>query len=363
LIDLVGELVTIQAHLAEKSSSINNTELTGISEEFERLIGSLRDETMNIRMVEIGSSFSTFKRLVRDLSQKLGKKINFNTSGGETELDKTVVEKLKDPLVHILRNSLDHGIESEEIRIAAGKLPEGNISIAAAHLGSQVHIAISDDGKGLSTDFIKRKALEKGIITPDQDLTESEIFQLIFAAGFSTADQVSDLSGRGVGMDVVRQNIENLRGSIELKSEVGVGTTITLKLPLTLAIIDGLMFNLGNDFYIFPLSVVEECLEIKSEEINRVSGRNIINLRGDAIPYVIMRDKFDVDSPRPELEQIIITRIGDKRIGFVVDKVIGSHQTVIKSLGKALKNSEYISGATILGDGTLALIVQVHKLI
>ncbi len=363
LVDLVGELVTVQARLAEKTIYSKDSDLSLISEEIERLTSGLRDETMSIRMLQIGSTFSTYKRLVRDLSSDLGKSIELQTSGGETELDKTVIEQLKNPLVHLIRNSIDHGIENKEERQRAGKQEKGIITLSASHAGAQVYITIKDDGKGLNPEIIKNKAIEKNIIPVDSDLSDAEIFQLIFAPGFSTADSITDVSGRGVGMDVVKQNIESLRGTIEIESEVGTGTTITLKLPLTLAIIDGLMVVIDDDFYIIPLSSVEECLEINNEDINKVEGRNIINLRGEAVPYVLLRERFNITTQAPNLEQVVITQIGDKRIGFVVDKVIGGHQTVIKSLGKAMKKSEYISGATILGDGTVALIIEVNKLI
>ncbi len=363
LVDLVGELVTVQARLAEKTMYSKDAELSLISEEIERLTSGLRDDTMSIRMLQIGSTFSTYKRLVRDLSSDLGKSIELHTSGGETELDKTVIEQLKNPLVHLIRNSIDHGIENKNERLKAGKSEKGIISLSAAHAGAQVFITIKDDGKGLNPEIIKNKAIEKKIIPLDSDMTDAEIFQLIFAPGFSTAEKITGVSGRGVGMDVVKQNIESLRGAIEIESEVGRGTTITLKLPLTLAIIDGLMVVIEDDYYIIPLSSVEECLEIKKEDIDRVEGRNIINLRGEAVPYVLLRDTFGIETQGPDVEQVVITQVGDKRIGFVVDKVIGGHQTVIKSLGKALKNSEYISGATILGDGTVALIIAVNKLI
>ncbi|MFH2066459.1 MAG: chemotaxis protein CheA [Pseudomonadota bacterium] len=362
LVDLVGEMVTAQARLNQKASELNNPDLTLITEEIERLVAGLRDNTMSLRMLQIGVTFSSFKRLVRDLSNELGKEINLTTEGGETELDKTVIERLNDPLVHIIRNSIDHGIESPEVRQQAGKPKEGTIKLSAEHSGAHVAIRISDDGAGLDTQVIRAKAMEKGLITSDENLTDKDIFQFIFAPGFSTAKSVTDVSGRGVGMDVVKRNVESLRGTIEIESQKGKGTTITLKLPLTLAIIDGLMVNIGNNYFILPLSSVEECVELDKKKADKIKGRNILNVRGEVVPYIRLRDQFEIQQERPELEHIVITEVNGERIGFVVDSVIGGHQTVIKSLGPAFKDIQDISGATILGDGTVALILDVNKL-
>jgi two-component system, chemotaxis family, sensor kinase CheA len=362
LVDLVGEMVTAQARLNQKASELNNSDLTLITEEIERLVAGLRDNTMSLRMLQIGVTFSSFKRLVRDLSAELGKEIILTTDGGETELDKTVIERLNDPLVHIIRNSIDHGIENPEVRKQAGKPAQGTINLSARHTGAHVAIQISDDGAGLDTQVIRAKALEKGLITLDENLTEKEIFQLIFAPGFSTAKSVTDVSGRGVGMDVVKRNVESLRGTIEIESQKGKGTTITLKLPLTLAIIDGLMVNIGDDYFILPLSSVEECVELDKKKADKIKGRNILNVRGEVVPYIRLRDQFEIESEKPELEHIVITEVNGERIGFVVDNVIGGHQTVIKSLGPAFKDIQDVSGATILGDGTVALILDVNKL-
>jgi len=361
-VDLVGEMVTAQARLNQKASELNNSDLTLITEEIERLVAGLRDNTMSLRMLQIGVTFSSFKRLVRDLSAELGKEIILTTDGGETELDKTVIERLNDPLVHIIRNSIDHGIENPEVRKQAGKPAQGTINLSARHTGAHVAIQISDDGAGLDTQVIRAKALEKGLITLDENLTEKEIFQLIFAPGFSTAKSVTDVSGRGVVMDVVKINVESLHGTIEIESRKGKGTTITLKLPLTLAIIDGLMVNIGDDYFILPLSSVEECVELDKKKADKIKGRNILNVRGEVVPYIRLRDQFEIESEKPELEHMVITEVSGERIGFVVDNVIGGHQTVIKSLGPAFKDIQDVSGATILGDGTVALILDVNKL-
>lgn len=363
LVDLVGELVTVQASLSQKSQLQEDSELIRIAEEVERLTGELRDNTMSIRMVPIGSTFSKFKRLVRDLSSELGKEITMTTEGGDTELDKTVIERLHDPLVHIIRNSIDHGIEDPGRREAAGKPRQGTVRLSAVHSGAYVLIRISDDGKGLDAEAIRVRALEKGWIDPEAEPSREELFSLIFTPGFSTASQVTDVSGRGVGMDVVKRSIETLRGSIEVQSEPGKGTTITLKLPLTLAIIDGLLTEVGEGHFVLPLSVVEECVELKREDAERAQGGHFTHVRGEIVPYIPLRSLFSVESTPPEIEQIVIAEVEGSRVGFVVDQVIGQHQTVIKNLGKVYRDSREFSGATILADGTVALILDTHKLV
>lgn len=361
LVDLVGELVTVQASLSQKSSTQNDPDLVTIAEEVERLTSGLRDNAMSIRMLQIGTTFSNFKRLVRDLSNDLGKTIELTTEGGDTELDKTVIERLKDPLVHIIRNSIDHGIEMPEVRAQSGKPETGAIHLSARHAGANVLITISDDGKGLAPEVIRSKAESQGIISPDAELSNKEIYNLIFAPGFSTAEQVTDVSGRGVGMDVVKKSIEDLRGTIEIDSEAGKGTTIVLKLPLTLAIIDGLLVTIGKGHFVLPLASVEECVELPRETTGMEKGRHILNVRGEIVPYILLRDEYEIQEERPEIEQVVIMETNGKRIGFVVDDVIGGHQTVIKNMSTVFKEARDISGATILGDGTVALIVDVNK--
>jgi two-component system, chemotaxis family, sensor kinase CheA len=363
LVDLVGELVTIQARLSQFSTNNGNPDLILVAEEVERLTAELRDNTMSIRMMPIGTTFSNLKRLVRDLSSDLGKEIELVTEGAETELDKTVIEKLGDPLMHIIRNSIDHGIESPEQRLQAGKPRKGIILLKAEYKGAYVIITIDDDGRGLNTEAIKKKAIEKGLISNEAVISDKDTFNLIFAPGFSTAESVSNVSGRGVGMDVVKKTIDSLRGTIELKSINQKGTTIILKLPLTLAIINGLLVTIGHGYYIIPLAAVEECVELKREDGESSHGSNILNLRGEIVPYIRLRDRFGIMEDRPGMEHIIITDVHDKRVGFVVDKVIGGHQTVIKSLGPAFKHMKNLSGATILGDGTVALILDVNTLV
>jgi two-component system chemotaxis sensor kinase CheA len=319
---------------------------------------------MGIRMMPIGTTFSKFKRVVRDLSSELGKEAVLITEGAETELDKTVIERLSDPLVHLIRNCIDHGIEPPETREATGKPGQGTVHLSAIHSGAHVLIQIRDDGAGLDANGIRAKATEKGLVdgnTPD--LSDRELFQFILAPGFSTAKKVTDVSGRGVGLDVVKKAIDALRGSIEISSQKGLGTTITLKLPLTLAIIDGFLTRIGAENFVFPLSLVEECVELNRKSVNNSHGRNIANVRGDIVPYIRLRERFSIDGGPPPIEQIVITRVEDKRVGFVVDHIIGGHQTVIKNLGGFYRNVEGISGATILGDGTVALILDVPKLV
>jgi len=363
LVDFVGELVTTQAHLTTLASMSNNPELVSVAEELENLTSGLRDETMSIRMIPIGATFNSFRRLVRDLSGELGKEISLTTNGEETALDKTVIERLKDPLIHIVRNSIDHGIEDPEYRESKGKQREGTIHLSAIHSGANVLIRIEDDGAGLNQQIIRQKAIEKGLISEDDILSEKEINMMIFAPGFSTAAKVTEISGRGVGMDVVKKNIEALRGTIDIESKFGEGTTITLVLPLTLAIIDGLMVSIEGEYFILPLSDVEECVDLSKEEMDKVTGRNMLNLRGHAVPYIKLRESLEIGGVEPEQEQVVITNSDNKKIGLVVDEVIGGHQTVIKSLGPTMKQAKNISGATILGDGSLALILDVQKII
>lgn len=363
LVNLVGEMVTVQARLSQTVASMDHAGLHSISEEVERLTAELRDNTMSIRMLPIGTTFSKFKRLVRDLSGELGKDIVLVTDGGETELDKTVIERLNDPLVHLIRNCIDHGIELPGVREAAGKRRQGSVHLSAMHSGANVLISVTDDGAGLDADAIKSKALEKGLITAETELSEKELFSLIFAPGFSTAGQITSISGRGVGMDVVKRSIDALRGSIDVSSQKAMGTTITLKLPLTLAIIDGLLVKVGDGHYVLPLSIVEECMELTREDVARAHGRNITHVRGGIVPYIRLRERFAITGNAPEVEQIVITESPGGNVGFVVDSVVGEHQTVIKNMGRIYRDVDVISGATILGDGTVALIMDVPKLV
>ncbi len=363
LVDLVGELVTVQASLSRLASTRRVPELRTIAEHVDRLTSELRDNTMSIRMLPIGTTFNKFKRLVRDLSKELGKEIVLTTEGAETELDKTVIERLNDPLVHLIRNCIDHGIEPPDVRRSVGKPAHGTVRLSAVHSGANVLISIADDGMGLDEEAVRRKAVERGLIGPDTELGRKEIFSLIFAPGFSTAGKVTNVSGRGVGLDVVKRNIEALRGSIDIGSEKGKGTAVTLKLPLTLAIIDGLLVKIGKTFFVLPLSLVEECVELSREDVARAHGRRMALIRGEIVPYIRLRERFSINGDIPAIEQIVVTSTASDKVGFVVDKVMGEHQTVIKNLGKMYRDVEWISGATILGDGTVALILDIPKLL
>lgn len=363
LVDLVGELVIAQARLGQIALNRDDPELFNIAEVVERLAANLRDNTLNIRMVPIGTTFARFKRLVRDLSTELGKDIDLVTEGAETELDKTVIERLGDPLVHLIRNCCDHGIEAPAERTAGGKPAKGTVQLSAYYSGASVLIEIHDDGRGLDSSAIRAKAVQRGLIEDSARLSERELFGLVFLPGFSTAKQVSNLSGRGVGLDVVKRSISALRGSVELESEAGRGTTITLKLPLTLAIIDGLLVSVGEGRYVLPMSLVEECVELTEEDVERSNGNQFASVRGELVPYVRLRDWFGVKGARPPIEQIAIATSDGVRCGVVVDQVIGQHQTVIKTLGTMYKDVEGLSGATILGDGAVALIVDLAKLV
>ncbi len=363
LVDLVGELVTVQARLSQKAATQNDQDLLAIAEEVVRLTDELRDNTMSIRMLPIGTTFNKFRRLVRDLSNDLGKTIVMTTEGEETELDKTVIDQLNDPLVHLIRNSIDHGVEVPEIRETTGKSPEGRIHLSAKHSGGYVLIEIRDDGAGLDPEVLRAKAINKGLLAADANPSEQEIFDFLFAPGFSTAETVTDVSGRGVGMDVVKKGIESLRGSIEICSKMGSGTSIILKLPLTLAIIDGLLVKIGTDHFVLPLAAVEECIELTGEETIQVRARNMMAFRGKALSYLNLRQGFNIPGDAPATEKIVITEVNGVHIGLAVDQVIGQHQTVIKSLSEVYRGVKGFSGATILGDGTVALILDVNMLV
>ncbi len=363
LMDRVGELVIAQARLSQIAHSGTDLAIKAIAEEIERLASGLRDSTMGVRMVPMGSLFGRFRRLVHDLSRDLGKPVDFVTVGEDTEMDKTMIERLADPLVHLIRNAIDHGIESAEDRARTAKSATGRIELAARYVGAQVLVTVQDDGAGLNTARIRAKAEENGLIPPGANLSEHEIHQFLFHPGFSTAKTISALSGRGVGMDVVKRTIEAMRGTIDLTTIPGHGSSVTLRLPLTLAIIDGLLIRVGEGRYIIPLSAVEECIELTAEAEARAKGRSFLNVRGDLVPFLRLRDVFDADGQPDPHQKVIVSSIGDTRVGLVVDQIIGSHQTVIKSLSKLHSDVTMFSGATILGDGSAALILDVAQLV
>ena len=359
LIDLVGELVIAGASanlLAQKSKNGDLVEATSV---LSRLVENIRDSALQLRMVQIGDTFTRFNRVVRDVSKDLGKEIELLISGAETELDKTVVEKIGDPLMHLIRNSLDHGIEPVALRLQRGKPACGRVSLNAYHDSGSIVIQIADDGGGLNKEKITAKALERGVIQPGETLSDNEIVNLIFEPGFSTVDKVSNLSGRGVGMDVVRRNIQALRGAVDVASVDGEGATFTIRLPLTLAIIDGFLVGVGKAAYVIPLDTVVECIEQK----NMPSDRNFLNLRGEALPFIRLRDLFEVPGEAPPRESIVVVQFAGQRAGIVVDQLMGEFQTVIKPLGVMFPHLRGIGGSTILGSGEVALILDVAALV
>jgi two-component system, chemotaxis family, sensor kinase CheA len=362
LMDRVGELVIAQARLSQLAANGSDLSIKVIAEEIERLAASLRDTTMGARMVPIGSLFGRFRRLVHDLSRDLAKPVDFVTLGEDTELDKTMIECLADPLVHLIRNAIDHGIEDSAARVSAGKTEQGRIELHAVHSGAQVLVTVRDNGGGLNTARIRAKAEEQGLIAVGASLSDNEIHQFLFHPGFSTAQAISALSGRGVGMDVVKRTIENMRGSIDLATTPGQGTTVTLRLPLTLAIIEGLLIRVGEGRYIIPLSAVEECVELTDAD-ERSRGRNFLNVRGDLVPFLRLRDLFGTPGSADRHQKTIIIATGETRVGLVADQILGNHQTVIKSLSKLHSDVTMFSGATILGDGKAALIIDVAQLV
>ncbi|MBK1656667.1 chemotaxis protein CheA [Paracraurococcus ruber] len=362
LMDRVGELVICQARLHQLAGAGADPGLTAVAEEIGRLVSELRDTTMGIRMVPIGSLFTRFRRLLHDLSRDLGKPVELVTSGEETELDKTMIERMADPLVHLIRNAVDHGLEAPDAREAAGKPRAGGIRLVARHAGAEVLVTVADDGRGLDAERIRAKAVENGLIAADARLTEPEIHQLIFHPGFSTAREISAISGRGVGMDVVKRTIEALRGSIEVTSRPGHGTEVTLRLPLTLAIIEGLLVRVGRGIYAIPLSAVEECVELPPDEASR-GGFSLLSIRGALVPFLRLRELLRTGTAPDPYQKVVIIAAGEHRVGLVVDQILGSHQTVIKSLSRLHADVKTFSGATILGDGTVALILDVAQLL
>jgi two-component system chemotaxis sensor kinase CheA len=362
LMNLVSELVTTQARLSLYAESKTSNELVSISENVQKLSRQLRDIAFSIVLVPIETLITRFHRLVRDLSHELGKEVAFRSEGTETELDKTIIENLTDPLLHMIRNSIDHGIESGDEREKKGKHRRGEILLKAFYSGANVVIQIIDDGAGIDIDYIRQKAIEKGLTTKDANLSKKDILDFLFAPGFSTAKRVTDVSGRGVGMDVVRQQISKIRGEIELDSELEKGTTVTLKLPLTLSIIDGLLVKVEETYFVIPLSAVEKIHAVEQEHLFK-QFNDLVTLDNEQIPYLHLRKEFDLAKSENSTEQVIVITYEEKRVGLVVDSIIGEYQAVLKPLGKYYKNQDIISGATILGDGTVALVLDTNKTI
>jgi len=368
LMDRVGELVIVQSRLSQLASGHgsavgNELALRSISEEIERLAGELRDTMMVLRMVPVASLFSRFRRLVHDLARETGKSITLSTEGETTEVDKTMIERLADPMVHLIRNACDHGLETPEDRRAAGKPEAGQVHLSAHQAGGEVLITIRDDGRGIDRERVRAKAEAQGLIQPGQPISDHDLLQMIFHPGFSTAAQVTNLSGRGVGMDVVKRTIESLRGAIDITSAPGEGSTVVLRIPLTLAIIDGLLVRVGEGRYVIPLGAVEECLELSLEEDLRSRGRSFITLRDRLVPFLRLREIFETGTRPDPHQKIVVIATGTERVGLVVDQIIGSHQTVIKSMSPLHRDVATFAGATILGDGGVALILDVAQLV
>jgi two-component system chemotaxis sensor kinase CheA len=359
LIDLVGELVIAGASanlLAQKSGESNLVEATSV---LSRLVENIRDSALQLRMVQIGETFNRFQRVVRDVSKEINKDIELVITGAETELDKSVVEKIGDPLMHLVRNAMDHGIEPAQVRLAHGKPATGQVSLNAYHDSGSIVIEVVDDGGGLNVEKIQAKAVERGLIQPGQVLGEQEIVNLIFEPGFSTADKVSNLSGRGVGMDVVKKNITALRGTVEVRTELGVGSRFIIRLPLTLAIIDGFLTSVSASSYVIPLDNVVECMELREDD----TRGNMLNLRGEVLPFVRLREMFEIANTRPPRENVVVVQYSGQKAGIVVDQLLGEFQTVIKPLGALFRNVRGIGGSTILGSGEVALILDVQALV
>ncbi|KPC46128.1 Chemotaxis sensor histidine kinase CheA [Pseudomonas amygdali pv. morsprunorum] len=364
LINLVGELVIASAGASLLARSCDNDPLQEASSTVSGLVEQILDGALHLRMIPIGDTFNRFRRVVRDVSQELGKDIDLIINGAETELDKTVVEKIGDPLMHLLRNSMDHGIESAEARRAAGKPAKGHLSLNAYHDSGSIVIEIADDGAGLNRERILDKAQQRGLVAVGASLTDQEIYNLIFEPGFSTAEAVTNLSGRGVGMDVVKRNITLLRGTVDLDSQPGQGTIVRIRLPLTLAIINGFLVGIDQSTYVIPLDMVQECIELDEQNRHLTRDSGYLDLRGEVLPLVYLRDHFNHEGPAARRQNVVVVvRYAEHKAGLVVDDLLGEFQTVIKPLGKLFGALRGISGSTILGSGAVALILDIPALL
>lgn len=358
LINLVGELIIAGASADLLARQVRNPELQEATSRMAGLVQEVRDGALQLRMVKIGATFNKFQRVVHDVSREIGKDIALQVSGEDAELDKTVVEKIGDPLLHLVRNAIDHGIEPAEARLARGKAAKGLVKLNAFHDSGSIVIEVSDDGGGLKRERILAKAIERGLVDAEARLSDAEVYELIFEPGFSTAEQVTNLSGRGVGMDVVKRNITALRGTVGIRSAEGQGTTVSVRLPLTLAIIDGFLVKVGDSVFVVPLDLIEECIEFSTE-----SGHDYCNLRGEVLPFVKLREFFDIDAAPARRESVVVIQHAGQRAGLVVDALLGEFQTVIKPLSGVFQQVKCISGSTILGTGAVALILDVAALL
>lgn len=367
LMNLFEELVIDRGRLEQISRELNHPELHETVERMSRISSDLQNIILNMRMVPVETVFNRFPRMVRQLARDLGKKINLEIIGAETELDRTVIDEIGDPLVHLLRNAIDHGIEMPEVRRAKGKPEEGTVKLKAYHSGNHVFIEIEDDGAGINREKVLQKAINKGIISKQNaaNLTDKQVYELIFASGFSTADKISDISGRGVGLDVVKSTIESLGGSVTIDSQEGIGSIFSIQLPLTLSIISVMLVEIQQEKYAIPLSSIIETAIIKKEDILHAHHQKVIDFRGKVVPLLFLKEVFDVPVVKEEDDffSVVIVRKGEKMAGLVVDSFIGQQEVVLKSLGNYLTSVFAISGATILGDGQVALIIDCNALI
>ena len=361
LVNLVGELVIAGASAVERAHILQDEEMMEISSLINRLVEEIRERSMQARMVPIEATFNRFHKVIREINRDMGKQIQLQIHGGESELDKNVIEKIVDPLLHLVRNAADHGIEAPEERLKQGKEAVGNIQLSAFHDSGSVVIEIKDDGKGISADKVLEKAMEKELVSSQQKLSPEEILDLIFVPGFSTAEKVTKFSGRGVGMDVVRSNIEALRGTIQVSSTLGQGSCFRIVLPLTMAIIDGLLVGVGESRYVIPLDLVVECISLPPEAYS--STHQFVNLRGTVLPYLWLSKVFQESEAASNYHYIVVVKHGNQKAGLVVDELFGEIQVVIKTLGRIYQDVPGISGATILGNGEVSLIVDIPKLI
>ncbi|MEM7106616.1 MAG: chemotaxis protein CheA [Bacteroidota bacterium] len=361
LMNQISELITTQARLSMMVNGLEVAELGAITENMSKISRKLRDNAFSICLIPIDTLVIRFQRLVRDLSKELDKNIELVTEGTDTELDKSIIEKLSDPLLHLMRNCIDHGIEHKDVRTRQGKEEKGTIRIEAYNSGTNVIIKLSDDGAGIDLDKVRQRAIDKQIITEDVELTEQEIYQLLFKPGFSTAVELSDISGRGVGMDVVKRGIEDLQGDIFIASEKGKGTSFTIRLPLTLSIIDGLLVEIGENTYVIPLHMVDKCYEVPATLLTDVHQHLVLD--GKRMSVFHLREALQCSKPSPKMNQIIKMKFMEEEVGISIDTIIGEHQVVLKPLGHMYRDQEQFSGATILGDGTVALVFDINKLL
>jgi two-component system chemotaxis sensor kinase CheA len=362
MINIVSELITLQARLALLSENETNPALLSITEGFDKRLRQLRDSSLSMSLIPVETLYTRFQRLVRDLSKDLQKDIAFVTEGGETELDKSIVEHLSDPILHLLRNSIDHGIEDADTRRRAGKAAQGTIRLRSFYSTGNVVVTIQDDGKGIDKAVIRKKAIEKGLISPEAVMSDKEILNLIFLPGFSTASKITEVSGRGVGMDVVRQKIEALRGEIDIESEVGAGTLMTLRLPLTLSIIDGLLVQVADTCFVLPVALIQKCYEVTQGQVLS-AHRDMMVIEGEQVPFIYLRHEFALSGEAPPLLQAIVVQYETHRVALVVDAIVGEYQAVLKPIEHFYKTSDLLFGATIMGDGSIALALDVNRLI